>query len=40
MKIFTIPLSMPDLPYQGVIKVRSIKGPRKYESSEPVIEYI
>ena len=36
---FTSPLSMSDLPFQGAIKLRSIKVPNNYEDVEDIMEY-
>ena len=38
-EVFTSPLSMPDLPFQGSIKLRSIKGLIKNKHHEYIIEH-
>ena len=36
---FTSPLSMPDLPFQGAIRLKSIKGSIKNKHHEDIIEH-
>ena len=38
-EVFTSPLSMPDLPFQGAIRLRSIKGLSKNEHHEDIIDH-